>query len=56
MDNLKVKISKTYTTDMVKAIGSNQGGIVKKLIQEDEDRRLGKKALSISPRRICFFW
>jgi len=54
-NNLKSKKVETFTGDVVKAIGGNQAGIVKKLIHEDEDRKAGKRSDFNKSSKNMFF-
>lgn len=52
---LKNKNVETYTDDMVKAIESNQGGLIKKIIHEEEEHEAQKKNLSPSSKKNKLF-
>jgi hypothetical protein len=58
MDNnnkLKNKNVETYTEDMVKAIGSDKGGLIKKIIHEQEELEALKKNVSPESKRNKLF-
>ena len=52
---LKNKNVETYTDDMVKAIESDKGGLIKKIIHEEEEHEAQKKNLSPSSKRNKLF-
>ena len=53
MENEKVqnKIVETYGEDMARVIEGDQGGLIKKIIHEQEQKELEKKTLSPDSRR-----
>ena len=50
-NKLKNKNVKTYTADMVKAIESDKGGLIKKIIHEEEEHEAEKVNLSPSSKK-----
>ena len=51
-----VHLVETYAEDMAGVIGSDAGGIVKKIIQGEEEKEMEKKNLSPNQRKIKFFF
>ncbi len=49
------KIVKTYAEDMVKAIADSQGGVIRKIIHEQEANEVQKKELSPESKKNKFF-
>ena len=45
-NNLKAKKVETYADDMAKAISGGQGGLIKKIIHEEEEKEALKKNIS----------
>ncbi|KKQ87440.1 MAG: hypothetical protein UT09_C0016G0008 [Parcubacteria group bacterium GW2011_GWF2_38_8] len=54
-NKLKSKNVQTYTEDMVKAIESDKGGLIKKIIHEEEEHEAEKKNLSPRSKRNKLF-
>ncbi len=54
-NKLKNKNVETYTRDMVKAIESDKGGLIKKIIHEEEEHEALKKDLSPKSRKNRLF-
>jgi len=54
-NKLKSKVIKTYTDEMVKALGSDKGGLIKKIIHEEEEFEEEKKNLSPSSQKNKWF-
>ena len=54
-NKLKNKNVETYTDDMVKAIESDKGGLIKKIIHEEEEHEAVKKNLSPSSKKNKLF-
>jgi hypothetical protein len=54
-NKLKIKNVETYTRDMVKTIESDQGGLIKKIIHEEEEHEAEKKNLSPGSRKNRLF-
>ena len=52
---LKSKDIKTYTDEMVKAIESDQGGLIKKIIHEEEEHEALKKNISPGSQKNRLF-
>lgn len=49
------KVVQTYAEDMAKAISSDQNGLIKKIIHEDEQHEIEKKNLSPESKKNKFF-
>lgn len=54
-NKLKNKNVETYTADMVKAIENDKGGLIKKIIHEEEEHEAEKKNLSPGSRKNRLF-
>lgn len=54
-NKLKIKNVKTYTQDMARAIGSDKGGLMKKIIHEEEQSEAQKINLSPKSRKNRLF-
>ncbi len=54
-NKLKSKIIKTYTQDMAKAIENDKGGLIKKIIHEDEKHKDRSRNLSPKSRKNKVF-
>ncbi len=54
-DKLKSKKIETYTEDMVKALGNDKGGLIRKIIHEEEEHEMLKVNLSPKSRKNRLF-